>query len=100
MTPTRAQKLALDAIQTLTDAGGGVPPSYSEIGNVLGMRSRSQVHSLLHRMRDLGLVQFEDDRRRTVRVTSDVERLSRRPTADLLQMRTQIEAILIDRSEA
>lgn len=44
---TRAQMTCMQVIQELTDAAGGVAPSYAEISREMDMGSRSGVHRLI-----------------------------------------------------
>lgn len=77
--PTREQGRTLEAIRKLTR--GGVPPSYAELQEELGIASRGGVHRLLHALKDRGLVTFEFGRARSLRIIDpddaiDVESLS------------------------
>lgn len=86
LTPPQAR--ALDAIKRLTR--DGVPPSYRQLGEELGMASQSAVHRLIVRLRDRGFVAFEPRKARSLRITEDAKLLAT-PTRDLRAMRDQIE---------
>lgn len=94
--PTREHAKALDAIRDLSR--GGVAPSYAELGAALGLKSRGNVHALLHRMRERGLVEFEEGRARSIRIIGELEGLQSRSTADLVALRDRITSILVARS--
>ena len=46
----------------------GYPPTTEEIGEIVGLRSKSSVNSHLHRMRDEGIIDFLDGQPRTITV--------------------------------
>lgn len=46
----------------------GYPPTVDEIGQAIGLRSKSTVHGYLDRMRKQRLVDWEDGKPRTLRV--------------------------------
>ncbi|MCL2056014.1 MAG: transcriptional repressor LexA [Oscillospiraceae bacterium] len=49
--------------------GGGVSPSVREICRDLGISSTSTVHNDLHHMAENGLIEMDDGRNRTIRLT-------------------------------
>lgn len=76
MTPR--QKLVLDFVQTFTKMRG-FAPSYSEIAQGLGMRSKSNIHRLVHVLEERGLLQIKPHRIRSLKVidnsVTDIVRL-------------------------
>jgi repressor LexA len=58
-----------EAIQCLTQAQGYPPTTVREVGQAVGLRSSSQVHGILCELRKRGLVKWEPERVRTLRVT-------------------------------
>lgn len=66
MTPK--QKRCLDAIQQLTK--DGVPPSFDELREHLGLASKSGVHRLVHGLAERGYIAFQPDKRRTLQIVS------------------------------
>jgi SOS-response transcriptional repressor LexA len=76
----------------------GTPPSYSEIQGAMELPSKAQVHQLLTRMKDRGLIDFGYGRARSIRIIGEVEGLEARSTPDLLRLRENIDAILVGRS--
>lgn len=46
----------------------GCSPSYPEIGKAVHMPSRSNVYAYLRQMRELGMIEFDDDSMRGLRV--------------------------------
>lgn len=64
MTP-KMQK-TLEAIQRLTV--DGVPPSFDELREDLGLANKSGVHRLLHGLRDHGIIDFLPGRARSIRI--------------------------------
>lgn len=75
LTPRMAECLA--AIRKLTV--DGVPPTYAQIGEAIGLRSKSGVNRLLDGMRARGMVDF-GHRARSIRI---IERPSRQDLARL-----------------
>lgn len=55
---TEKQKMVYDFIQTFMKMKG-FPPSYSEIAQGLGMRSKSNIHRHIHSLREKGLLQIK-----------------------------------------
>lgn len=60
-------QLIVDFIQQFT-AQRGYAPTVREIGVASNLRSTSTVHGRLAKLRDLGIVDYENVRARTVRV--------------------------------
>lgn len=57
----------LQAIETYCEAFG-YPPSFRDISAVTGIRSPSHVRSRLMRLRENGLIAYEDHKPRTIKV--------------------------------
>jgi repressor LexA len=55
---TEKQKLVYDFIQAFIKLKG-FAPSYSEIAQGLGMRSKSNIHRHIHTLREKGLLQIK-----------------------------------------
>lgn len=66
MTPK--QKRCLDAIEKLTK--DGVPPSYNELKDYLGLASKSGVHRLVHALAERGYINLSPDRARTIQIVT------------------------------
>lgn len=66
MTPQ--QKRCLDAIERLTK--DGVPPSYDELKDELGLASKSGVHRLIHALAGRGYIALSPGRYRTMQVVT------------------------------
>lgn len=64
---TERQKLVLDFIQTFIKMRG-FPPSYAEIAQGLGMRSKSNIHRHVHTLREKGLIQVKPHMVRSLKV--------------------------------
>jgi repressor LexA len=64
---TEKQKLVLDFIQTFIKMRG-FPPSYAEIAQGLGMRSKSNIHRHVHTLREKGLIQVKPHMVRSLKV--------------------------------
>jgi Mn-dependent DtxR family transcriptional regulator len=94
--PTAEHVRYLKAIRDLTHEG--VPPTLRQIGAEVNA-SPGQVCNMLHRMRERGLIDFEDGRSRTLRIVGEVEALEDRPTSELRNLRARIDAILSARFE-
>ncbi len=94
--PTIQQAKTLEAIRRLTD--DGVPPSYEELGAFLN-KSRSQIHYILSRMKERGLVDFEYGRARSIRIVDSVDRIELKGMSNeqLARLRSRIEATMINR---
>ena len=65
-TMTSKQKMLLDFIKSEIDRTSGVPPSYEEMMNFLGLKSKSGVHRLIHGLKARGLVDVMAARARGV----------------------------------
>lgn len=81
MTPK--QRDALAYVAAYQQREGGVSPSYEEIAAALGLRSKSGVHALLHRLADQGVVSLTRGHRRSCRIVARWS--SRRPHSWLPQ---------------
>ena len=64
---TEKQKKVLDFIQTFIKMKG-FPPSYAEIAQGLGMRSKSNIHRHVHTLRENGLLQIKPHMVRSLKV--------------------------------
>lgn len=92
--PTPEHARYLSVIRQLTREG--VPPTYLQIGAEVGA-SVGAVCQTLHRMRERGLVDFEDGRGRTLRIVGEAEALLALPTSELRRIRDLITEELRDR---
>lgn len=70
---TEAQKLALDFIVAFIKEHDGVSPSFQEIGNHLGLASKSNVHRLVQALVDYGQIQYVPNRARSITVPHSLE---------------------------
>lgn len=70
---THRQKQVADAIVAMTEAAGGVPPTYEELAERVGV-SRPAVYDRLKGLRDLEVVSVDSRASRALRV--DAERLA------------------------
>lgn len=59
----------LEAIEALTKFEFGIPPTVREVKDALGVRSPSDMHRYLERLREKGLVSWLPRKVRTLRVT-------------------------------
>lgn len=89
MTPAQAHVLATITRLTVD----GVSPSYRDLAKALDIHSLQAIHAMLHRLRALGLVDFEDGRKRTLRVVG-AEMLRGMNRVELRRLRTQINTKL------
>jgi len=96
MPPTNKHLRYLEAIRRLTR--DGVPPTYLQIGAEVGS-SAGNVCTTLHRMRERGLIDFEDGRPRSLRIVGEVETILGLPTSELRRIRDLITNELRDRFE-
>lgn len=94
MTPTQAEVIA--TIRRLTV--DGVSPSYRQLAAELGISSTQAIHAMLHRLRALGLVDFDDGRKRTLRVI-EPDPLAGMNIVELRRLRTKINAKLREMTE-
>lgn len=92
MTPR--QKDLIDVIKRLTV--DGVPPTYGEMSQAMGT-GKGNIHRILHDLRDLGLVDFNPGHHRTVHVVEPGHSMRFHSTARLLEMRAEIDALLLTR---
>jgi repressor LexA len=65
MTPK--QKMALEFIKAYMEVKG-YPPSYRNIAEGLGIRSKSNVHRLVHALREQGLLDLQPHKIRSLKV--------------------------------
>lgn len=66
------EQAVMDGILTFVEtfrAGHAYGPSYQEIAESVGIRSKSDVHRYVHRLRRRGLIDWDDGIARTIRVT-------------------------------
>ena len=98
--PTGAHAETLEAIQRLTV--NNVPPSFRELADDLGLRSLSNLHVRLNRMKERGLIAFEFGRARTLRVVEPAQPVDLKSMTgvELVALRGRIEAELIARWQA
>lgn len=66
---THEQAKALDFIRTFQIENSGASPSYAEIGEAVG-RSKGNVHDLLHRMKDRGVIAIPRHRARSITIVA------------------------------
>ena len=69
---TPRQRECLDVIQRLSL--DGVPPSFREIGDALGIVSKSNVHRLVHGLAERGAIHFRPGRVRSIAVVRKASR--------------------------
>lgn len=94
--PTPQQARALVSIRRLTR--NGIAPTFEELRQDLGLASVSNVHRLIHGLRDRGQVAFEPGCRRTLRILAPIEiDLEAMTAPQLVRLRERIEATLINR---
>ena len=67
---TERQKMVLDFIQTFIKMKG-FAPSYNEIAQGLGMKSKSNIHRLVHVLRQRGLLQVKPHMIRSLKVVDN-----------------------------
>lgn len=94
MTPAQAKVIATISRLTVD----GVSPSYRDLAKALDIRSLQAIHAMLHRLRALGLVDFEDGRRRTLRVIGS-GLLHGMSMTELRRLRSSIDAKLREMRE-
>ena len=72
---TERQRLVLEFIETYIKLKG-FPPSMQDIATGLGMKSRSNIHRIIHDLRRQGLLRLNPHKVRTVKlVDKSVEKL-------------------------
>jgi SOS-response transcriptional repressor LexA len=85
---TKAQLKALDYIKAYLAISGGVSPSYQEIADAMGLKSKSNAHRLVHALARAGRIRMLHNRARTLEVvdqpTLPVEH-GRIPLEDLIK---------------
>jgi repressor LexA len=67
---TEKQKLVYDFIQAFIKMRG-FSPSYSEIAQGLGMRSKSNIHRHIHTLKERGLLQIKPHMIRSMKVVDN-----------------------------
>ena len=67
---TEKQKLVYDFIQAFIKMKG-FSPSYSEIAQGLGMRSKSNIHRHIHSLKERGLLQIKPHMIRSMKVVDN-----------------------------
>lgn len=94
--PTPQQARVLHAIRKLTV--DGVSPSYRELAVELKL-GLGNVHQLVARLKDKGLVSHEPDRRRTIQIIEPVERIDLEGMTgkQLVCLRDRIDAVMAGR---
>ena len=95
--PTHQQSRVLTAVSNLTV--NGIAPSFDELTAELGI-SKSNLHRLLCRLRDRGLVTWIPYHHRSLAIVERSSDLDHMPTGQLLQLRRRIDAILDKRPAA
>lgn len=65
--PTAAQRRLLSAVRALADERAGVPPTIQELADRLGIKGAS-VHEQVRKLREKGLLHYEPNRARTIRI--------------------------------
>jgi SOS-response transcriptional repressor LexA len=96
LTPPLAACVA--AIKRLTV--NAVPPSLPELAEALGYRSASAVHRLLVELRDRGVVTWEPQRSRSLRLLAEApsaEEIGRYSDCDLISLAHAVDAELLAR---
>jgi repressor LexA len=64
---TERQLLVLQFIKTYISVKG-FPPSYQDIANGLGLRSRSNIHRIVHALREEKRISIDPHKFRTIKV--------------------------------
>ncbi len=67
---TERQKMVLDFIQTFIKMKG-FAPSYNEVAKGLGMKSKSNIHRIVHVLRSRGLLQVKPHMIRSLKVVDN-----------------------------
>lgn len=95
--PTKEQARTLEAIRALSV--DGVSPSYRELMAELGHKSVSRIHVLLSGLKDRGLVAFDYNRPRSMRIIEPVQAIDLKALSkeQLTTLRTRIETELVGR---
>jgi len=68
---TRKQSECLSFIENYI-AKNGIPPSFDEMKDALGIRSKSGIHRLVHALKERGHIDFLNHRARSITVLSEV----------------------------
>jgi SOS-response transcriptional repressor LexA len=93
---TALQARALQAIKELTVEG--VPPSYAELVDAIGLSSKGHLVGILHRLRERGLVAWDHNKARSLRIVGEAERLETRSDEELEAIIAQAQRILRSRA--
>lgn len=64
---TKRQREALEAVINYVETKN-YPPSYRELGNLIGLSSSSTVSSILNKLKEKGYVSWEEGQPRTLRI--------------------------------
>jgi repressor LexA len=64
---TERQQLVLEFIRTYIKMKG-FPPSYQDIATGLGLRSRSNIHRIVHTLREMKMISIDPHKFRTIKV--------------------------------
>ncbi|WP_433959298.1 transcriptional regulator [Cytobacillus horneckiae] len=67
---TKRQREALEAVINYVEKIN-YPPSYRELGKLIGLASSSTVSGILNRLKDKGFVSWEEGQPRTLRILKD-----------------------------
>ncbi len=70
LTPMQLQ--AMQVIQELTDASGGVPPSYADLVRELSVSSRASIHRIITGLEERGFISRIPHRARTIAIRQRV----------------------------
>lgn len=64
---TERQQLVLEFIRTYVKMKG-FPPSYQDIATGLGLRSRSNIHRIVHTLCEMKMISIDPHKFRTIKV--------------------------------
>ena len=87
LTPRMAD--CLSAIRDLSQ--GGVPPSYRELQDRLGLKSLSGIHRMVMSLKERGIITVADNRARSIEIVGDDVRWAAMKTAELRRLRDAID---------
>lgn len=93
---TYPQRDCLAAIQEL--CAEGVSPTYQEIADRAGLKSKSRVSIVVGQLVERGLLRHRPFKTRSLEVVTEAAPLATRSTQDLLNLRAEIDGILTARS--
>lgn len=101
---TEKQKRLLVFIKSETRRTNGTPPSYEEMKNYLGLKSKSGVHRIIHALRDRGHIHFLNNCARSIAVSQEAESATRIarvvPSVKLLAVADALESGKYTRKKA